>query len=355
MLQTRNVFIDTQCYVKAGLHFEGAAFKAFLELCKNNELKLLCTSIVKKEVENKIHDSIKESLIAISTFQRKAKILENIDDDLLKAFFKKIDPTLIHQLASREFETFLNSCNVEYASINQINVENVFEDYFSKKPPFGDGKKKNEFPDACSLHAIKNHIEDDGIYIVSEDNDLKNFCQENEGFFLLDSIDALLNIYNTHENHLSDAILRYVGDNVSILTGEIENILNGAEAYNISTWEDSELESHRVISITDLEPSIIFIEENTCLLTFIIDVDFEVHVSGPDYTNGYWDSEDKIMIPMETITRTDQEEKNFTVEMELNFEIQGEEVIVSDYSISIDKITSGIEFSIDEVPCHDYY
>lgn len=48
MLKTNKVFIDTQTYVKAGLHFEGVAFKAFHELCAKGDLVLITTTVVER-------------------------------------------------------------------------------------------------------------------------------------------------------------------------------------------------------------------------------------------------------------------------------------------------------------------
>ena len=54
MLETRKVFIDAQSFVKAGLHFDGPAFKSFRKYCETNELIHVSTSVVKREVKSKI-------------------------------------------------------------------------------------------------------------------------------------------------------------------------------------------------------------------------------------------------------------------------------------------------------------
>ncbi|MCZ6037175.1 PIN domain-containing protein [Escherichia coli] len=90
MLKTNKVFIDTQTYVKAGLHFEGVAFKAFHELCVKGDLVLITTTVVEREVKGKIEESIKDALQAINTVQRKARLLNSIDNGSLHGFFSNL-------------------------------------------------------------------------------------------------------------------------------------------------------------------------------------------------------------------------------------------------------------------------
>lgn len=353
MLQTKNVFIDTQYYVKSGLHFEGAAFKAFLELCARGELTLLTTSVVEREVKSKIDDAIKDALQAVQTIQRKARILKSIEDGPLQNFFVPVEIDGVYESAKNAFDEFLGACNAEFAPVSDIDIEKILSNYFEKKPPFGDGKKKNEFPDAISLDAIEKYIDDEEVYVVSEDEDLKSYCNDNMKFHCVDTLDKLLDIYNARENFLSNAISSYIESNKDKISDEIKELLESADAWNESVWEDSELESYHVTSMSELDFSIVSIEENSCIVTFDISADFEVTVTGPDFTNGYWDGEDKVMIPMESTENTEIEEKNFLVELRMDFEIDGDSIINPEHYIYIDELRKGLVFSVDE-NSHDY-
>lgn len=348
MLRTRNVFIDTQCFVAAGLHFENAVFEQLSKLCMENEVSLLITEIVQMEVENKISESIRDSISSINNFQRKAKILSNIEDITIKNFFVDLDEKRVQQLAKREFHNFLEDCNVTTVPMQNISIDNIIKQYFNKEAPFGDGKKKNEFPDAITLEALRTYIKDTGIYVISNDNDLKSYCDTSEHFFHLDSIDKFLNIYSSHENSVSEAINNYITENWKSIEEELVRIFEEADAYNYSSWEDSELQNHKVISISEPDISIIYIEENTSLVTLHIKVEFEAEVSGPDFINGYYDSEDKVVIPMNHSRKTESEEIEFSVEMNLDFEIGNNAIRKVIYDLHINGLAKGIEFSIEE-------
>ncbi|MFD6211418.1 PIN domain-containing protein [Peribacillus sp. NPDC060253] len=55
----------------------------------------------------------------------------------------------------------------------------IFKMYFKDIPPFSK-KKRDEFPDAFSLVALENWFkrQDEKVRIVSDDGDLKNYCEE---------------------------------------------------------------------------------------------------------------------------------------------------------------------------------
>ncbi|HHN8936314.1 TPA: PIN domain-containing protein [Escherichia coli] len=348
MLKTNKVFIDTQTYVKAGLHFEGVAFKAFHELCVKGDLVLITTTVVEREVKGKIEESIKDALQAINTVQRKARLLNSIDNGSLHGFFQQFNEHEIHEAAQKVFDDFLKGCHAKLATIEVIDLNEVLDKYFGKEPPFGQNKKKSEFPDAINLAAVERFVNDEDVYIISEDSDLKNYCDGKNNLHQIDSLDKFLGEYNTHTNELSNKLMQFIESKREDIRADVIAQLNDADGYNVSTWEDAELDSFEVVNIDDFEPSIIKIDNNYCLATFSVSLDFEVTVSGPDFNNGYWDSEDKVMIPMETTTRTEVQEISFDIEIEVMYEIEDGELTDIAFDVNIDKLSRGIEFSIEE-------
>ena len=54
------------------------------------------------------------------------------------------------------------------------------------------------------------------------------------------------------------------------------------------------------------------------------------------------------MIPMETTTRTEVQEISFDIEIEVMYEIEDGELTDIAFDVNIDKLSRGIEFSIEE-------
>jgi hypothetical protein len=51
--------------------------------------------------------------------------------------------------------TFFQDSEAEEIELPKSALKQVLDLYFARRPPFGEGKKKSEFPDAFVLEALK--------------------------------------------------------------------------------------------------------------------------------------------------------------------------------------------------------
>jgi hypothetical protein len=104
------------------------------------------------------------------------------------------------------------------ADLKKVDAEEIFRHYFEQEPPFQDGKKKDEFPDAFSLAAVESVLNlGEECYVVSEDGDLRAFCNSNKRFILVEDIGKLLDIYNSHDVERSNFIKSYVANHTDAI------------------------------------------------------------------------------------------------------------------------------------------
>ncbi|WP_417618524.1 PIN domain-containing protein [Oceanisphaera sp.] len=351
MLETRKVFIDTQSFVKAGLHFDGAAFKSFRKYCEANELFHVSTSVVEREVKSKIELSVKEAIAAIQTFRRKARLLSSLDDEKIKGLFQEIPDEDIYKTSENVFDEFMKACSTEIAEAGGVDAEDLLSLYFDKKPPFGEGKKKAEFPDAISILSLKSYLRDnEKIYIVSDDGDMKAFCANDPNCISIESLDKLLDIYTTHTNVRHEQVKQYFIENEESIKQQITEFLEGCDVYNSSTWEDAEVDDGlSVLSLGDIEPSVLYINDEESQITFDIDVEFEVTVTGPDFNNGIYDRESGRVYTFDSTSRTSTISATFTVEVFLHYEfVDGKIVNAEDDGLYIAGTSGGIEVDVEE-------
>jgi hypothetical protein len=348
-LRTRNIFIDTQAFVKAGLDFQSRVIKAFVDASGSGELNHIMTSISRSEIRDKITESIKDALNRVIDFRRKAKILEGSADPVILGLFAQYDPAHVHKLAQDVFQSFIDDSKAKILSLEKVNAEDVFSRYFSQEPPFQEGKKKHEFPDAFSLLAIKHHLNDrEECYVVSEDSDLKAFCAANPQFILVEDLGKLLDVYNSHDAMRFAFVKDFIAHNVIPIKRSIEEQVDEAEFYNNSTWEDAEVISHTVRGIDDFEPDIIYIDDESCVVSFVVDVRSLVEVEGPDYVNGIYDRESGHVVTFDNTLREDEVEIEVKVEIELDFEVKDDEFVVQEMRVRLPEISRGIEVGIEE-------
>ncbi len=96
--------------------------------------------------------------------------------------------------------------------VDQVSVVEIFENYFSGAPPFGEGKKKDEFPDAFALLALQQEAKDRKkvIYVVSGDRDWENFCSlRSENLTCIKKLDKLLETISQETDSKEEVDLCY--------------------------------------------------------------------------------------------------------------------------------------------------
>ncbi|GAB6190753.1 PIN domain-containing protein [Desulfocastanea catecholica] len=357
MLETKKVFIDTQYFVKAGLHFDNAPLKSFKQHCHDGELENFSTSVVEKEVEAKIRSSVNEALDARKTFMRKARLLSALDDSKIQSLFSEISDEEIHDSALKVFEEYLKDCKTTIVDASKVKAEDLLNLYFNKKPPFGDGKKKSEFPDAISILSLKSQLgADEKIYIVSDDKDLKSFCDSDPQLVSVESLDKLLDIYNIHRDKRVEKVKKFFDTNRSEVEDKITSYLEGCDVYNSSSWEDAEVDDGlSVVSVGKIDPHVVFINDEESSVTFDIDVEFEVTVTGPDFNNGTYDKEDGVIYTFGSTSNTVTILTTYAVEIYLMYKfVDGELKDPQIEDIHISGVTGGIEVSVEENE-YDYY
>ncbi|EOX1293053.1 PIN domain-containing protein [Vibrio cholerae] len=356
MLETKNVFIDTQYFVKSNLNFSSRSFVTLKDLCKRNELRFYLTSVVEKEVESKIELSIKDALSSLQSFRKKASILSTIDDQLLSSFFSDVNEEDIYEKATQVFRQYNIDCNYINIKSDLVEPERLLELYFQKKPPFGDGKKKNEFPDAISLLSLESYFgSDEKVYVISEDNDLKSYC-DNKKLIVIESLEKLLDIYNQDADERTEKIKAYLLGATEEIKDKVSEYINECDVYNCSTWEDAEVDSFSVVGVGDFEVNVIEFSDEECQLTFDVQVDIKVDVTGPDFTNGVYDREDGHIYTFGHTLRIETISLEFKCELGLRYEFEsGELQHVEFIDFYIPDASRGIEVSVEEHPEPDWY
>ncbi|MFQ2527558.1 PIN domain-containing protein [Aeromonas caviae] len=355
LLQTRNVFVDTEFFVKAGLDFSSKTLESFKEVCGDGELNHLTSTIVIREVKRKISEHIDEALNGVNAFRRKARILINSKDDVIKNLFSPFDQKEIKNHAIQVFDDFLKESNTTIVDLMKVDGNEIVDMYFEQKPPFQGGKKKNEFPDAFTLLAIRSNLNThEEIYVVSEDKDLIAFCDENPRFIKVDSLSKLLDLYNSHDEDRSKFIKDYIEEHEINIKQAIKEQIEDADAYNASTWEDAEVDEFSIIDVSDFEPSIIHIDDESCQIVCDIEVRYQVSVTGPDYVNGHYDREDGVTYTFESTTQEEVGELYFTVEIDLYYEIDGGRFTIQSMDVNVQGLQGGIEFSVEETNFENY-
>ena len=191
----RNIFLDAAVFVEANFNYSSKRFRDIASFGACGQIQVLLTDVTVREIRANLKEGVKRALPGVAT----KAILKN---STLPEITKRRDPVaqeavekeLLEELLD-QFEQFLKDANVKILKFEAEGILEVFDDYFDLKPPFGIGKNRAEFPDACSLNALRKwcEAENDEVAVVTRDNGIAAACITNDCFHHFKDLGEYLN------------------------------------------------------------------------------------------------------------------------------------------------------------------
>ena len=302
------VFLDTSEYISCNFDYENPLFQALKAKIDDGQVYLAITKVTASEVNNKIHEGVLEAKQALQSARKKARVLRNSKNNKIGYFFSELDIEVIEKELISQFEKYLKEFKVEILDYEDLNVEKVFSLYFSKKAPFGNTKKKNEFPDAFSLEILEGWAESElsSVYVVSQDNDLKEGVKNYSKLEHVGSLSDLLSLLSFKYEQLAPLCARVY----EFTRNDIDKIIKDDFSNRGFYVEDQRGDVNNVfdIEIEDYEPTLLTIkhEDGNVFAEFevIAKIGFAADISYDDLATASYDSEDKVLIPHRIIDET---------------------------------------------------
>lgn len=209
------ITVDTNIFDAKGLKLNSPALQAIAGI-KDKPFDFLLSGTVAREIQAHLLKETDGALRAVGRSIGQA----------LGAFDTK-SPTrdeLVNQIsggrsaeeaAQERFHQYVNDtgCSV-LDDTKLVDVETLFSGYFEGQPPFGSGKKKNEFPDALALNALEAVAQDRGagILVVSKDGDWNAFCKKSEFLYLIPEIERALALITDAPLGLRKALYAWISE-----------------------------------------------------------------------------------------------------------------------------------------------
>ncbi|MEK5211740.1 PIN domain-containing protein [Bacillus sp. FSL R5-0603] len=314
-----NVFLDTQVYQSKKFDFENGHLLKFLEHIEIGIVNLFITTVTKNEIESKIKEKVEDSRQFINKFKSKAGILGNCD--LYKPLW---DDQTIYNVEAKildNFKEFLTKYKVKEIPISGEYANEIFQKYFTGQPPFS-SKKKDEFPDAFALYSLFNWAKknNEKMYVVSGDEDLKAYCESNEEMIYLKSLENALDYINEHKDKVRyELVKRLYDEQQYVFLDYIDFSELNIDVNDLV--ENVEINYLNVNSVDD-DPLVLELNENKLTIVFNVVIDMHITVSTVDPTSSplfveYMEEkyEDTITIPVELqLDINDYQEQQYTIE-----------------------------------------
>lgn len=354
-IATHYIFLDTSIFIKENF-FAGNKLKAFLKHEQESEIKLFTTEITTKEcIENLLrnfNDSYNTLKKVLKELNNKAKVFKNVES--LNSVFGIQNSFDFEEESKQIKERFekLISDHFEEIDIDNLKTSKVLDDYFSYKPPFCEGKKKYEFPDALVLNSLESWCEKNKakIYIVADDGDLNSY--KSDYLIPIKEYDKLLELisYTFSEENINQKIDEIIESNESDIISSIETIF--IDEFPTDGFDDSQGFEYETNGVEKFEAyiehhSVLQIFDNIATVELSVPVDYTADISYEDTNSGWYDKEDGRWYGTDSYTKEISGECNLKVIVEIEFELPGQEAIWKDWELS--EISSGIptDISID--------
>ena len=248
-LISKYVFIDTCYFRNKRFNTTIPVLSQFEELCKSGELHYLTTDITEREIDDgiakfsqKVYTAFKNFKKAMEKFRMEGCALDLVGNQSDGFSLTDMNGQTIRSEILTKVTAFQRACGAQTLDYPPDSIQVVFEKYFNKKKPFGDGKKKSEFPDAFTLHAIRNFatINDTSVYVITSDSDMKEACNECKELIQLDSVKDMLDLYFHKANSLiADSIQVWIKRQESLVEHEITEQFQNMGFRGGPSWLDS--------------------------------------------------------------------------------------------------------------------
>ena len=302
-METRNIFIDSCIFIRENYHFRGQNFGHLILLAKSHQAKVFVTDITVREVEAHIETDISNAIQASKKFQRDARVLRNMNGSPFEEFFQEICEAESSKILKRQFSTFLDQVLATELDTSEASIKKVFEKYFLKESPFGDGKNKNEFPDAFAIVTIETWCKTNSerIYVVTTDSGMIEYCETSDCLIPLTKLPEFFNIIASH-NKATGFLRQLLCDN----RRKIEEAI--AECFcEQGFWiddQEGDVEDVRVDDLTWSNMLVLELNPDTAVVHVDVKTNFSADLTYDDMETAVYDSEDKVLIPLSTIHKT---------------------------------------------------
>lgn len=155
------VFLDTSIFAGQGYNFAATALVSFVPVANEREISLLLPDATEREVKRHFRVRADVALLAFQEARRKVPF-RAMWQHFLRIRLASRHTWEVFQAAMKEWNGFLSQFDVVRLGYDGIKIERIMNLYDRCEAPFGEGKKRKEFPDAFA-RAGRLPAEDPGV------------------------------------------------------------------------------------------------------------------------------------------------------------------------------------------------
>jgi predicted nucleic acid-binding protein len=339
------VFLDTSIF-ETNNFLEGKRINELLKLSEDGEIKIVLTRITHNEIISRFRKNLKESKSAFKTFRDKSRVFRNLPSK--KPLFDAIDEEDSVKEFTKLLEDKLQQAKCLILDYPVVNIKEIFDKYFAKDPPFGEGQKKDEFPDAFALLTIEKWCEQHNrkCHILSTDGDMITYQSPHliiepkyEDFLDMKLrtkaiVDISLDYLAQHESQVETILLSWLTDNLNDERRYID-VINYMEVHDIDI---------KNLEVFLAQSKVVSVDSDTVEVEMIVEVDLRIDVEIPDEETVYRDDDDHEYYYLDRKTVRIERTEIFPVLITVGVSVEADKVEA--YEFNITQINEGKDLEL---------
>lgn len=267
------VFLDTSILAGQQYNFDSAALASFIPVAQKAKLTLLLPDPTEREMRRQIDDRSNEALVALEEARRKAPFLAKWSH-----FPTKVSESIanweVRRIARREFAAFIAQFDVRRLTYEGLDLTEVMEWYDKVIPPFREGKKRKEFPDAFAIAMLSRFASDSAsvVAVVSDDQDFKLACARYPSLLYFRSLPSLTETLLAQPTKIDELRAAFLSE-INLLESEISK--SAVELSVVHVDSNYEVQDTNVLGARVSDLRIVAFGSGECTLTFESEVETE--------------------------------------------------------------------------------
>ncbi len=351
------VAIDTSTFVRHQFDFLKGLL-AQIGIFNGTSLKCVVSDVCYNEMIHHFSDIIEKSKKAICTGLHHAECYWEFNSSAVEHVLSVVRNNEDSRVRAKTIlDDVIRILSIEIINCSSgIDVCTLIGDCANGTPPFSGAGKKNEYPDAISLHGLSRWAKDNNlsVRVVSEDTGWAEYCSATESLYcgcsLQDALKAAAAKVQAYED-----IVSYVYKAFSNVESSLYDVISQGVTDNLWKIEfechadsvfqfDCEIEPDTLVSleIANVDNgSVSCIGTRECSIVLLIDVLLKISVSG-DFNFYVWDGVDKENVDMGSCTiKNNTDLLCAEIVVALNGDLSGnpELLEVSDVNVSAGTVT----------------
>ncbi len=294
-----HVFIDTSTLERMQFPFGLPRLQPLMDRLEAGDIRVVIPKVVACEIREHVSEHVIKAKKAHARFRRDAAITRIINDPDIAVVITGVDWEAVREAILAAVDLFFTAPGVEEIPIHGEDAVGVFADYFARQAPFGEGKKKSEFPDSFAMKGLLRYAQAMGckIGVVSEDGDWKAACLDHDELILCSSLEQVVDHSQAAEaSHHSEIREMLDAHRAELELAIVKSFQDRGFFWNSDEGYDAEVEETYDEEVVSWPISVIAMEDGWADIAGDACIHFCATAIYPDPDSGFRDPDTKELV-----------------------------------------------------------